>query len=225
MTDEREEQNENWMNLDYVTRQRTNGANPFQIFESLNDLDQEALAIKLRELTYPTFLQTAYWFAVSSTAKARARMHCQVCDSGTGIQVHHRTYATHGREHDNMIDLVVLCENCHGLFHGHRAPAVELPKIQRTRRDKTAKRGSFTLPHSANDVFIPDCDPVILTQELLDNCRANGAFTNATLNALKIHRPLRAGWVARLINTSVSLEQYRQAVEGRYTYRAKLLRA
>lgn len=204
--------------LDYLTAKRTNGANPFKIFEAISEVDQTELHARLKAMRYLAFLETAYWFAVSMKAKAWAKMRCQVCDSMAGIQVHHRTYSSHGAEHLNMWDLVVLCGSCHGIFHGHRTPA---PVTADAPQPARKRRGPYVIPHSDSEIFVPDSDPIILTQELIDNCRANGSFTSATLNALQVPRPLRSGWGQRLLGKAMPRAQYREAVEGRYVYRAK----
>jgi hypothetical protein len=41
---------------------------------------------------------------------------CQVCNSPHNPEVHHRTYKRLGDERPN--DLIVLCSDCHAVFHG-----------------------------------------------------------------------------------------------------------
>lgn len=202
------------MHAYYVSHAKTKGANPFSIFEGLTRLDQEMLAHTLKHLSYQEFLASAYWFSVSTVAKARAQMRCQICNSADSISVHHRTYDNHGYEHLHMSDLVVLCSNCHGLFHG--SIAQPMTRITYSKRKRPAHR--WVKPHEP--VYIPDDDVFLLSRELIDACRANGAFTNATLRALRMTRAkMTNGWVSRLIGTTISREQYQQAVEGKYIYR------
>lgn len=211
------------MNLTYIVSKRTPGANPFLIFNSLQELDSEELATQLKLLTYPKFLQTAYWFAVSSKAKATAGMRCQVCNSPERIQPHHRTYKTHGYEHLNMIDLVVLCHSCHGLFHGHQTPDY-VPALlykPRERRERRVKASARLIPHTEADIALPSGDLFALTEELIARCRtARGAFTNATLKAFGLHKPLITGWPERLIGKVLTREQYADALRGRFIYRS-----
>jgi hypothetical protein len=209
------------MNLNYILNKRTDGANPFKIFAELSKFDKDALAFGIKRMSYQAFLLSSYWFAVASTAKSRAGMRCQVCNCPDKIQVHHRTYDTHGYEHLNMMDLVVLCDNCHGLFHGHQPPEY-VPQRLRTREPKVKLPKNLVIPHSDADVSIPDGEVIILTRELVDNCRANGSFTNATLNAFGLSKPLVSGWTFRLIGKQMTREKYREAREGRFIYRAKL---
>jgi hypothetical protein len=202
------------MDINYTLRKKTDGANPFRIFEGLSKLDPQAIAFGIKRMAYQDFLNSAYWFAVSSVAKATAKMRCQVCNSGHQISTHHRTYDTHGFEHLNMVDLVVLCSNCHGLFHGHLAQAptngrkAYSPKIGR----------HFVVPHEP--VVVPEDDPIVLTMDLINDCRANGSFTNATLRAFGMtRRKMTVGWIGRLVGTAMSNESYRLAAEGRFIYR------
>lgn len=113
-------------------------------------------------------------------------MRCQVCNSSNNIQAHHRTYDTHGREHLHMNDLVVLCEICHGLFHGHSNTSPVIRQfVVRPKREKIPR----VAPHLASDIVIPEGNEIILTKQLIDSCRANGAFTNATLRGFGLKRP------------------------------------
>jgi hypothetical protein len=200
------------MTLQYITAKRTGGCNPFKVFEELKNHDAESLARLIKRLKYEDFLQTAYWFAVASVSKASAGMRCQVCNSSQGIAVHHRTYDTHGYEHLNMRDLTVLCENCHGLFHGHLA--IPPPRI------KERRRGPFFVPRAGVKFEMPDGDPIVLSRDLIDHCRANGSFTNATLRAFGLKRPLLRGWVERLVGTSISRTDLQNAFEGQFLYRS-----
>lgn len=59
-------------------------------------------------------------------------------------------------------------------------------------------------------------------RQLIDDCRANGSFTNATLNAFGLVKPLRHGWVNTLIGKPLSREQYHAAKEGKYHYGMRL---
>lgn len=214
-------------NLKYVIGKRTDGANPVRIFESLPSLDQSELSRRLRDMHYSEFLQTAYWFAVSSMAKSKAGMRCQICNSFNSIQVHHRTYDTFGSEFLHMNDLTVLCGHCHGMFHGHALPIPPVKPIApiREKPPKGAKRTKvgYIVPHAqTDDVVIPDGDTFVLTKELLNQCRANGAFTNATINSLGITREtMQHGWVTRLVGTTITRARYKDALDGRFVYRQK----
>jgi len=65
---------------------------------------------------------------------------------------------------------------------------------------------------------------VALTKSLIDECRTNGSFTNATINALGITRvTMTRGWCQRLVGTKITQEQYKAALAGRGVYRDKLV--
>lgn len=205
-----------------MIRQKSGGANPFSLFTALKSINPDALCFAIRRMPYAIFLQSNYWFAVSMTVKSKAGMRCQVCNCPDGIQVHHRDYSNHGREHLNMEDLVVLCSNCHGLFHGHKTfvpPPLRLRDEQRTSKFKLPK--NFVVPHDPSEIVVPESDPIVLTNELVNACRANGSFTNATLRALGLkRRDVTSGWVSRLIGTTISREKYREAQEGKFIYKS-----
>lgn len=208
------------MKEEYLVSPRTNGANPFKIFEACGSVDQHKLETILRQLTYDQFLNTAYWFGVSHTAKSRAGMRCQVCNSPNQISVHHRTYDTHGKEHCYMMDLVVLCRNCHGLFHGHQE---EEYVPERIKQPKT-KRPRISVEVDNSESLMPNGDPIVLTSELVQRCRTSKwGFTNATLIALNINKSeMQSGWVRRLNGRSVPRSKYLEALKGRYIYGVRM---
>lgn len=67
---------------------------------------------------YETYIRSDAWRTRALAAKVRADGRCQVCYSSQNIQAHHRTYARLGHELDS--DIIVLCDDCHGLFHSNR---------------------------------------------------------------------------------------------------------
>lgn len=78
---------------------------------------------------YEDFLQTDYWKMVREIKLQQSENKCQVCGSKSNLNVHHNTYAHHGKEHLHLADLVVLCKDCHSLFH-HKLP--QEPKSDKT---------------------------------------------------------------------------------------------
>lgn len=192
------------------------GGNPFKLFSSVEGIESRELQVAIRRMPYKQFLETAYWFAVSTVVKSRVGMRCQVYNSPVRISVHHRTYDTHGREHITQIDLIVLCEMCHGLFHGHQTIDF-IP--ERVRPHKNPNQVQYPIP----PVDIPNEDPILLTDDLVAKCRTDrNGFTSATMQAFGMKRPLRAGWAKRLAGTSISRDDYKKAVEGRYIYGTRL---
>ncbi len=197
---------------------------------------------------YADYRQTDYWKAVVLAVKKRADYRCQVCNSQHDLEAHHRTYEHRGHELDFLGDLVCLCRRCHGIFHGVVAPAVPPVPIQQpqpayipvvpvhadgkklSKRERRLQRAlvqkhveeNFTnvKPHTQEEVDaqMPDGPLILLTRVLVNRCRANGAFTSATVDAFGVREDLTHGWVNRLIGKTMTREQYRTALEGKYIY-------
>ena len=66
--------------------------------------------------TYAAYLQSYHWQTKRTAALKRAGDKCQVCASTNHLEVHHNNYSNLGGE--PLTDLVVLCHDCHTLFHG-----------------------------------------------------------------------------------------------------------
>lgn len=66
---------------------------------------------------YQAFLKTNYWFNVREKVLKRDGYKCQNCGSKRKLQVHHKTYKHHYKEHKHLKDLVTLCEPCHQSIH------------------------------------------------------------------------------------------------------------
>jgi hypothetical protein len=65
---------------------------------------------------YRNYLASDEWLEKRRAAHERAGHRCQVCNSDSGdFDVHHRTYERVGKELPE--DLLVLCRECHKLFH------------------------------------------------------------------------------------------------------------
>lgn len=85
--------------------------NPSQIPQELK------LRQNLRSMPYQHFLATSFWGSVRVTALERAKHRCQLCNSSSQLQVHHRTYKNRGWEDQHPEDLTVLCSDCHKKHH------------------------------------------------------------------------------------------------------------
>lgn len=71
---------------------------------------------ELHTMPYREYLQTPEWQEKRKSAMKRAGFRCQVCNAyGVRLNVHHRTYERRGYENNH--DLIVLCANCHQIFH------------------------------------------------------------------------------------------------------------
>lgn len=66
---------------------------------------------------YTEYLKSAAWQAKRKEALDKAQHKCQLCaETRLPLHVHHNTYENLG--HEKTADLIVLCEKCHGKFHG-----------------------------------------------------------------------------------------------------------
>jgi len=69
----------------------------------------------LKQLPYSEYLKSNHWEYMRKRMLIRASYKCQICNSSEFLNVHHRTYENKGDE--NYEDLVVLCNDCHRLYH------------------------------------------------------------------------------------------------------------
>ncbi len=78
---------------------------------------------ELKTMRYRDYLLTPEWQERRLARLKAARYACQVCNGRNKVlNVHHRTYVRRGDEYAR--DLIVLCEDCHHMFHrnGSLAP-------------------------------------------------------------------------------------------------------
>ena len=71
-------------------------------------------------MDYRDFLNTPYWDGVRNYKLKKSKYRCQLCGNKGVLNVHHKTYENHGREHIKSVadsDLIVLCKDCHKKFH------------------------------------------------------------------------------------------------------------
>ena len=91
-------------------------AEMFKLAEQIEQhLLEEERRWELGLMPYDEYLQTPEWQEKRAEAHARADGRCQVCNSLGPLDVHHRTYEHRGSERED--DLIVLCRDCHELFH------------------------------------------------------------------------------------------------------------
>ncbi len=171
---------------------------------------------------YGDYLNTEYWAKVSNLVKERAGWRCQICNSPHDLNAHHRTYEHRGDELRHLDDLIAMCRRCHAIFHGKlETTIVQVPAPPAT-VGKRAPKWSKGGPIDAEWVkaSIPENKGVItLTIELVNRCRANGSFTNATLRGFGITKAeATKGWPIRLCGKQISEACYRAALEGRFQY-------
>lgn len=70
-----------------------------------------------RKKVYSEFLQSNYWKNVRQNILIRDNNSCVKCNKKTKLEVHHKTYKNHGKEHLHLDDLITLCRTCHELEH------------------------------------------------------------------------------------------------------------
>lgn len=69
----------------------------------------------MNKIQYQEYLQSAHWRTLRRKALENAEHSCQLCNSESALNVHHRTYDRLG--HERLADLIVLCRDCHAKFH------------------------------------------------------------------------------------------------------------
>lgn len=79
---------------------------------------REDRARSLRYMPYAEYLKTPEWRSRAEAAKRSAGFKCQTCSSSHDLHTHHRTYVRRGDERAR--DLIVLCAECHKVFHENR---------------------------------------------------------------------------------------------------------
>lgn len=67
------------------------------------------------DVAYQAYLDSPEWAHKRAIKLAEAGHRCQVCNAGSHLHVHHRTYERRGNE--ALSDLTVLCRTCHEAFH------------------------------------------------------------------------------------------------------------
>lgn len=80
-------------------------------------ITDERLA-QLRSMPYSDYLKSPEWLRRRQVALKVMDYRCQLCNSAESLQVHHRDYSRLGCE--RMTDLIILCTECHTLFHERR---------------------------------------------------------------------------------------------------------
>lgn len=101
----------------FIAASHATGKSPYQAIEMLrSDLDEtlRELAAK-RSVPYADYLRTWHWYEIREKALERAGERCELCNSTTRLQVHHKSYENIWRE--ELEDVIVLCRRCHAKFH------------------------------------------------------------------------------------------------------------
>lgn len=70
----------------------------------------------LQTMPYSEYLKTPEWQERRIKHLKKSDYRCQLCNmKSVTLNVHHRTYERRGHERDE--DLIVLCQECHEIFH------------------------------------------------------------------------------------------------------------
>jgi|SRR5579859_260162 len=78
-----------------------------------------------RTISYKEFLKGPYWRILRKYILSVRGSRCALCGADDEhANVHHRSYEHHGREHEYLDDLIVLCRDCHSKFH-NKLPITE----------------------------------------------------------------------------------------------------
>lgn len=67
-------------------------------------------------IDYYEYIQSPEWKKKRDVCLAYWDNRCAICFSPDNLHVHHRTYDRLG--HEQFTDLIVLCDDCHALYHG-----------------------------------------------------------------------------------------------------------
>ena len=83
-------------------------------------LNDNKIKNAIQNMDYRYFLNTPYWDGVRNYKLKKSKYRCQLCGNKGVLNVHHKNYENHGREHIKSVadsDLIVLCKDCHEKFH------------------------------------------------------------------------------------------------------------
>lgn len=113
---------------------------------------------------YQEYLDSKAWQEKRQFALTRAEYRCQVCNGDLRLEVHHRSYERL-YEHEEISDLIVLCEWCHKLHHSNVLASLE---TSMKHLDSVIENASPT--YSDEDFNV---SPVArVRQSVVDNARA-----------------------------------------------------
>ncbi len=71
----------------------------------------------LQAMPYKEFLMTTYWRIIRDYVFNARENRCFHCGRKELLNLHHKTYEHHGREHEHLDDLFFLCQECHEAQH------------------------------------------------------------------------------------------------------------
>ncbi len=193
---------------------------------NLTPQDEAILWRRIKDMEYSEFLESAYWYCVSAEARDRAAGRCLMCNSTQMLEVHHRTYASHGAEHRNMHDLNTFCRRCHGTFHKQKkeretqnvvVKTFHIPSQKKFNKLEKGSRLWRTYPSAPSSQLMPLGDPILLTKDLLRRCfNRRFILTDTTRLALFDSVYLPRKWMRSNNGRAISRARYWAALEGRF---------
>lgn len=84
---------------------------------------------QLKNMPYREYLQTNHWDKVKKVVRERAKNKCQLCGTTKGqMNVHHNNYEHRGEELDHLEDVILLCRDCHSMYHNRNRPRMNESK-------------------------------------------------------------------------------------------------
>lgn len=84
----------------------------------LDEIKRTGMDRVYHTMRYQDYLLTDHWATLRRIKREQAGHCCQLCNTNDPLHIHHRTYKRRGYE--ELDDLIVLCADCHSLFHTHR---------------------------------------------------------------------------------------------------------
>ena len=112
-------------------------------------------------MTYKEYLQSPEWQVLRRIKLEEAGHRCMVCNGDGKLHVHHRTYERIRME--LLTDLIVLCADCHRLFHFRDQPEPDMSyKFQLDDgsvgrlKDQDLEQWKQNLPHVDVDKILQD---------------------------------------------------------------------
>jgi len=67
-------------------------------------------------VSYEEYLKSDRWQGLRKQALKDAGYKCRLCNKRAELHVHHRTYENKGTDQE-ILDLIVLCKDCHATYH------------------------------------------------------------------------------------------------------------
>jgi len=179
---------------------------------------------------YQTHIQSKRWQSLSKLCRLAARNKCQMCGTTDAVMhSHHMSYERMAKD-DEAVDLCVLCEPCHVLYHRKHKfpPAVNASRSKRLDDLSTvlATYGVDVSYFHSNRAMIdggwmrslavskepvkvqeekPRENPMryeIVTPEIIELAKLKSNIV-AFMNVFKLKAPLREGWEKTVLGKKI----------------------